>query len=387
MTRIKTVLAAFVATAAGSVALAVPAQAASPVIYSNPLSVTVSGSTVTASTGMAASQTTTASQIGVCARSSSGANVDFPRRSNVAMPAWATINVSGTQTFAAGTYTAFPCIQLGTVWTQVYDNNGAPFPAKSFTVGSPTAPTPTPTPTPTTSNLSTATYVENFDTPAALGQFDAKYPGLGNYNGTTPGDTSKRGVYDNAKTDTVTGGVLSKRLHYEAGAYRVSANLLPAGGDPWSGTLYGTYELRLKATVNAGDGNSYKIADLMWPGTDDWADGEIDWPELNDFTAGAKVRPASKQLGNYNSTFAPATSQYAATSILDGNWHTSKLVWTPDSLTFYWDGVQVAQVTDKAYIPTKPMRWVLQGETNISGSVDTTDVVTVDYDYAAYWKR
>jgi glycosyl hydrolase family 16 len=249
------------------------------------------------------------------------------------------------------------------------------------TFGTATTPPTTPTdPTPPPPSTETWTWQENFDRAAPLGQFRAQYPTWGHYDGTTPGDTSKRGIYDTGRTTSVENGYMQQRLHYN-GAHYVSAVLAPIGANAWDGRPYGTYEVRMRVPDASPN---YKVAYLHWPNTDDWADGEIDWPEANTLATGERPRPASKQLGNYNSAFHPATTQYAPAAIADGQWHTYRTEWTSTAIRFYQDGTLVATVTDPAFIPRTPMRWVFQAETNIGGSLNTTDPATVQVDFARY---
>ncbi len=48
-------------------------------------------------------------------------------------------------------------------------------------------------------------------------------------------------------------------------------------------------------------------------------------------------------------------------------WHTAVIEWTPQSVTFYLDGRVIGTSTNPAVIPSTPMHWVLQTETQLSG--------------------
>lgn len=230
-------------------------------------------------------------------------------------------------------------------------------------------------------------FEENFNTPAPLGSFASTYSNWGTYDGTQPSDTAKKGVYDTGRTTSVANGILDQYVHTEAGYPRVSAVLVPIAGNnnnPWSGQLYGRYEVRFRIPQPI---DGYKIAWLHWPASDDWADGEIDWPEATDLSTGRRARPAVKQLGNYNSTFLPPTEQFAPTPVSDGEtWHTATTEWEPGVLRFYWDTTLVATVTDPAFVPWVPMRWVLQTETEIGGTTPSTAAGHLQIDWVRYYR-
>ncbi|GAA1428278.1 hypothetical protein GCM10009616_07500 [Microlunatus lacustris] len=115
------------AAAAGSA----PAEAATGTYTALSLSVVVNGTSVTAKTTVKASRAVQAQYYGVCARSSSGTNVDFAKVSTT-ISTVGTAFTSSAKTFAPGTYTYQPCLYADGAWTDV----GV---AKSFTVGAATA--------------------------------------------------------------------------------------------------------------------------------------------------------------------------------------------------------------------------------------------------------
>ena len=116
--------------AAAAAASAIPAEAATSTFTALSLSAVVSGTSVTARTTVSAAPAVWAQHYGICVRSSSGANLDFPKVAT-------TISTSGTplttaaKTFVSGTYSYFPCVSVNNVWTNV----GAP---KTFVVGAAT---------------------------------------------------------------------------------------------------------------------------------------------------------------------------------------------------------------------------------------------------------
>ncbi|MCI4656658.1 glycoside hydrolase family 16 protein [Cryobacterium zhongshanensis] len=219
-------------------------------------------------------------------------------------------------------------------------------------------PTPTPTPTPSPTNPAgwTPLYTQDFTTPAALGQFGRIYGAAWNgYAGLR--DTSGQGTYAPDKVLSVHDSALDIYLHTENGVHLVAAPL-PNG---YSGTSYGRYSVRFRTDVIPG----YKIAFLMWPTSDVWNDGEIDFPEGN--LGGTTFYGASAIAGSYGSgrmSWDPA-KPYTPTNA--ASWHTATTEWTPGSVAYYWDGALIGRTAIPSGVPTKPMRWTLQAETNLDG--------------------
>jgi len=167
-------------------------------------------------------------------------------------------------------------------------------------------------------------------------------------------DTSKNGTYEPSKVISQSGGLLRLHLHTENGVHMVSAPepKIP-GGNP--GLLYGRYVARFKSDAVPG----YKTAWLLWPDSGQWPqDGEIDFPEGNlTSTIGAFMH---RQNGANGSDQDAYSSQATYTS-----WHTADLQWTSTACTFVLDGVTLGTSTQR--IPSTPMHWVLQTETQLSG--------------------
>lgn len=119
---------------------------------------------------------------------------------------------------------------------------------------------------------------------------------------------------------------------------------------------YGRYSARLK--VDKADLSEYHVAWLLWPQSELWPqDGEIDFPEgqLN-ATAGAFHHYARASGGQ----------DTIDTGVKFTDWHTYTIEWSPGRVRFLLDGAAVLETT--RYVPTKPMRWQLQTETNGTGT-------------------
>ena len=200
---------------------------------------------------------------------------------------------------------------------------------------------------------------EDFQVDAALGRFAAAYPGWAQYDGLR--DTSRdlgrpaasQGRYSSATTTTVHDGVVDIFVHTAHGTPNVVA-LTPPGATTWDGgQLYGRYSVRFRADEVPG----FKVAWLLWPTSDDWSDGEIDFPEGG---LGDTINGYSHDVAG-----APSTNAWAITTDTSmTDWHIATIEWTRDRLTFVLDKT-CWTTTDSDAIPTVPMRWVLQTETEL----------------------
>ncbi|GAA1432165.1 hypothetical protein GCM10009616_21000 [Microlunatus lacustris] len=132
-----TAVALGLAAAAG--ASAAPAEAVTTTYRALALTSVVSGTSVTVKTTVAASPAVRADYYGVCVRSSSGANLDFPKVATT-LSTGGTSSPAATKTFAPGTYSYFPCLYANGAWADVGTK-------KTFTVGA-VAKAPKSTPAP-----------------------------------------------------------------------------------------------------------------------------------------------------------------------------------------------------------------------------------------------
>jgi beta-glucanase (GH16 family) len=184
-------------------------------------------------------------------------------------------------------------------------------------------------------------------------------------------DTSGNGQYSPEKTLSVSNGVLVIDVHTEDGTHYVSAPEPMLG----TGQLYGRYSIRFRATQTTSD---YKTAWLLWPDSERWPDdGEIDFPEGNlDSTFNAFMHYASASGGQdafqSSATFA--------------EWHTATTEWVPGKVTFYVDAEVLG--TSTTQVPSTPMHYVLQTETNLDGVVPSaTTVGRLEIDWVVIWAR
>ena len=197
---------------------------------------------------------------------------------------------------------------------------------------------------------------QDFNIDAPTGQFGAAYGSNWTmYDGWE--DTSrelgravgKRGVYNTSKVVSVHDSMLDMHVRYENGQYLVAAPT-PMG---WTGQTYGRYAYRFRATVT---GQGYKTAWLLWPLSDDWNEGEIDFPEGD---LDGVIKGYSHDTGG-----SPTVNRFSVDSgkTYDA-WHVAVIEWIPGRLSYFLDGQLLGTTTDSRAIPTTDFRWVLQTET------------------------
>jgi len=172
-------------------------------------------------------------------------------------------------------------------------------------------------------------------------------------------DTYQKRPYRADSVLSVKNGVLNFFLHPVAGQ-PAGANPSPLIDGSSQYQLYGRFTARLK--VDNPTLQEYHIAWLLWPETGKWPDdGEEDFPEGS--------------LGNKITGFHHYAGEGACrgcqdkADLPDGKfteWHTYTIEWTPGNVKYILDG-KVVLNSDK-WVPTKPMRWQLQTETNGTGS-------------------
>lgn len=192
-------------------------------------------------------------------------------------------------------------------------------------------------------------FSESFDTPVGLGEF----PGPAyeshwmSYDGFA--DTSGTGDYAPLKVISVHDGALDMNLHTSDGR-ALGAAPIPLINGQWGGQLYGRYVVRFKADSLPGYGAGW----LLWPDSNDWGDGEIDFPEGG---LDGTIYANQHCLGDPQAKCLAADTGVEFSS----GWHTTMIQWLPSGVTYYLDGVQVAFSPES---PSTRMHLVLQTATN-----------------------
>jgi beta-glucanase (GH16 family) len=212
-------------------------------------------------------------------------------------------------------------------------------------------------------------WAEDFNRSAAVGQARSVYADSLKFydDGTT--DTSRNAVYDTARTVSASNSALHVDLHTVDGVARGTA----FAAQSWSGQVYGRYSVRFRSAPVAGYGEAF----LLWPTSNVWNEGEIDFPEGGlDGTINGYVHEVGPNPGR--NVFATNTGRTYT------DWHVATTEWAPDRVTFYLDGVKVGETRDTAGIPRTPMRWTFQ--TGSHGSKPPSDARgTLSIDWATMY--
>src|SRR6476469_1014362 len=224
---------------------------------------------------------------------------------------------------------------------------------------------------------------EDFTTSVALGSFPTSSYARRFFAYTGGTDTFGHGRYDAKRVNSVSGGALDWYLHKENGQPYVSA-LAPVVPTTGWGQRYGRYSVRYKSDVVPG----YKMAFLLWPDTDNWGEGEIDFPEagsLENGGEGSAIYANMYPRGNVNSGIPGASTGFRTkTQSADGLWHIATMEWSPGKITFILDGVTLG--TKTAGVPNTSMHWVFQVETSIGGPSRTSNAAGhLKVDWAAMY--
>ncbi|MCJ1714373.1 glycoside hydrolase family 16 protein [Curtobacterium sp. VKM Ac-2922] len=201
-----------------------------------------------------------------------------------------------------------------------------------------------------------ASFVEDFNTPALLGKVASLYK-----QAWQPYPDGTSGIYAPSKTVSVANGVMNVALGGDgaAGTFGTSAGAWDHVG--------GTFSVRARA--DGGDGNG--AAFMLWPTSNVWSDGEIDFPEGN-FEASPSAFQHSMTPGQEaNRTQIPSGVSWR-------DWHTYTVQWIPgQSVTYSVDGKVLQTVTHD--VPTTPHRFMFQtGNWGASGNLQIDWVATTE---------
>jgi hypothetical protein len=182
----------------------------------------------------------------------------------------------------------------------------------------------------------TQKFAEDFTTDAATGQFQSTYANswCGYQEGTG-------GQYYNDALISAHDGLMDIALNGTQGA----AGSFGPPETCW-GDTYGRYSIKFKAEGAEGNGTAM----MIWPSSDVWGDGEIDFPEGNlDGTFHAFQHPLN--CSDCSSSVSAEGSSFA-------DWHVATTEWSPAGVNYYVDGELIMATTDDN--PTTDHRWTIQ---------------------------
>jgi hypothetical protein len=342
--------AAAAALALGAALVPSAAEAAPAAVTGDGANVAVSGTSVTATATFAA-QPSSSVTYGVCVLSSTNARYDFPFVSGTVTSAGTAYRQ--TRTLPVGSYWYAPCVGGPGTWNQVG-------PAAELKVTG-VVPVAVPAAMPVGDLPGWKQVVaEDFTSPVALGSWATGSYAKRWFAYSGYADTTGRGWYDPAKVLSVKDGALDWYVHTEGGKPRVGAvvPVIPATG--W-GQTYGRYSMRFRSDSL----ENYKMVAMLWPDSDNWGEGEIDFMEVGELDWGNTVYTNFYPRGNTATATPGKPSGFRSNVRADGTgWHVATAEWAPGSVTYWLDGVKLGTTTSSA-VPSTRMHLVIQVETAI----------------------
>lgn len=278
---------------------------------------------------------------------------------------------------------------------------GSVLPGSSSASSTPTSgPTPSPSPPAKAGHAPSATpdgaprgwdrlYTENFDSPVPLGGFthqdgadwyleeDNPYASTLRSYPDGWGTTKNRSLNYASKTTDVVEEELGATGVFRLHGYTPTTGEVkrPLGGsffpvlhpevdtkEEQIGQTYGRYSVRFRTTggyrpdetggyPEGSKTGRFGTAFLLWPVSDNWAEGEIDYPEM---PWGAKIAGYVHEIGDP----ANNSDQFTSHMSTEVGWRTATVEWYPGVLAFYLDGILISKVTEN--VPDTAFRWGFQ---------------------------
>lgn len=356
-------VAAATAAMLGGTLLAAPAASAAGTTFTATTSATQNGMSVDFSTTIAATPTATAQFAGTCLRTPKGQNADILEA--------ATLTTTGTtltanRSLPVGTYTYWACAKVGGKWNDIGAKKTVTVVSKPVTEippdADPHAPSGEDMPVGDLPGWKQV-FTDDFTADAPQGSFNSVYGSKwSTYSGFK--DTWGNGWFDRNYI-SAGNGVLDYDLKTVNGK-PISYAPSPIVTKAWKGQTYGRFSARFRADAIAG----YKTAWLLWPDSNNWQEGEIDFPESG---LTGTMYGFNHCVGN-----ASVNCYWTNTNKTYTDWHTVTIEWTPSEINYMVDG-QVYGTTTTS-IPSTPMHWMLQTETEQNGpAADAAGHLQIDW--------
>jgi hypothetical protein len=170
------------------------------------------------------------------------------------------------------------------------------------------------------------------------------------------------GFYD-AGILSVVNSTLKMHLYVDSSGVPHCAAPLPildGHTSAYSGQTYGRWDFCMKSDGGLSD---FLVAYLLWPDSDVWAQGEIDFP--NSYLVGyvsGYVHEVGSNPGN-------SVNYVDDKSVYYTSWHVYSIQWTSAGVSFWIDGTQVMySPASQGGTPSVPHHFVMQTETDGPGA-------------------
>ena len=220
-------------------------------------------------------------------------------------------------------------------------------------------------------------FCEDFKDDVATGDFPGKrygnkwsvYP-----DGTGVTNNPPTGKYYPSKVISVKNGILHEDLHVENGI-SMTAAISPVKDGEYLSRLYGKWSVRFRWVADSG----YKYAWLLWPKSNQWNDGEIDFAEGHTNNTSAAFMHFEGAPRSQDKFKLPAIEM--------SEWHTFSVEWAPGKISFIIDDSTFG-ISQRNQVPTKPMRMTLQSESCVDVSCPSAPAKgLVEIDWIVIYER
>lgn len=193
----------------------------------------------------------------------------------------------------------------------------------------------------------TGDFFVGFNTTTPTGGVNKAYAGYWQ-----PYPDGMSGKYYSNQVTSIRDGKLDIYIHDKKGAAGTFGT--PTGAWNHKG---GTFSIRMRTRDGAKDG----LAVMLWPTSDNWNDGELDFPEGN-LAGNAHIYHHLMPPND------PSKSMNKDTGVKMSDWHTYSMVWVPGkSVSYYID--DKLQTTVTSNVPTSVHRFMIQTSNNGTGHV------------------